>query len=351
MKIREATLEDNLELQELQVKCPQGKTLIVSTVNTPDFFARAKAYEFYKVYVASEDNRMIGSAACGMRQALINGNTRRVGYEFQYFTSPDYRGKGVAKQLHKQIEDHLIQRGTVLSYLLVIEGNLPAMRLFANLGFEHHRALVMPGLAIYRQMNAEHKGNIRHSVPEGLAATAELLNETWQGYELYEPTSAEALIKFVNRTPAYHFDNLWVLEDRDEIQACLGVWDWNKIMKITMKSRSLKMKMIGSLLDINRLFCSMPRIPKVGETLKQWCLTPIGFKDPRHLAVLLRYLNNIALQRGIGQIFCIGERDHPLLRSTKGFIHVDTAMHLYVKPLQQNITLSDAPVFVDGIDL
>ena len=89
MNIRDATIEDNQELQELQAKCPQGKTLIVSLVNTPDFFARAKAYGSYKVYVAYEDNQIIGSAACGMCKALINGDIRRVGYEFQYFTSPD----------------------------------------------------------------------------------------------------------------------------------------------------------------------------------------------------------------------------------------------------------------------
>lgn len=351
MNIREALPDDNNELQELQANCPQGKTLIVSIVNTPDFFARAKAYESYKVYVACEDNCMIGSAACGMREVFIDGNIRRVGYEFQYFTSPDYRGKGVAKQLHKQIEDYLFQSDTVLSYLLVIEGNLPAMRLFANLGFEHHCALVMPGLAIYRQMNAENKGKIRHSVPKDLAAVAELLNETWQGYELYEPASHEALVRFVTRTPAYSLDNLLILEDQGEILACLGFWDWSQIMKITMKSSSLKMKMMGSFLDIARLLWPMPRMPKVGNTLKQWCLTPIGFKDPRYLAVLLRYLNNLALQGGIEQIFCICGRGHPLISSMKGFIHVDTAMHLYVKPLQQNVSMSDAPVFIDGIDL
>lgn len=49
MYIREATPDDNKELQELQAKCPQGKTLIVSTVNTPDFFARVKAYESYMI--------------------------------------------------------------------------------------------------------------------------------------------------------------------------------------------------------------------------------------------------------------------------------------------------------------
>jgi hypothetical protein len=54
MHIREATSADNEQLQHLQAKCTQGKTIIVTVVNTPDFFARAKAYTTYKVYVACE---------------------------------------------------------------------------------------------------------------------------------------------------------------------------------------------------------------------------------------------------------------------------------------------------------
>jgi GNAT superfamily N-acetyltransferase len=351
LNIREATIEDNQELQQLQAKCPQGKTLIVSLVNTPDFFARAKAYESYQVYVACENNQIVGSAAGAIREAIVNGNLRRVGYEFQYFTSPGYRGRGIARQLHKYIRNHFIQHGAVLSYLLVIEGNLPAMGLFEGLGFKLHRALIMPGLAIYKDMDVAHKGSIRPIAPEDLAAVAKLLNDTWQGYDLYEPTSAEALVRSINRIPVYSFNNLLVLEDRGEILACLGFWDWGQIMKITMKARSLKMRMMGSLIDIARNFRSLPRIPRPGDTLKQWCLTPIGFKNSSHLRWLIRYLNNLALQRGIEQIFCIGERNHALLNSMKGFIHVDTTMHLYVKPFQQDVSMGDRPVFINGIDL
>jgi hypothetical protein len=80
MYIREATPNDNEELQRLQAQCPQGTSLIVSTVNTPDFFARAKAYESYKVYAACEEDTIIASHACALRNALVNGELSRVGY-------------------------------------------------------------------------------------------------------------------------------------------------------------------------------------------------------------------------------------------------------------------------------
>lgn len=351
MNIREATPEDNQELQELQAKCPQGKTLIVSIINMPDFFGRAKAYEDYKVYVACEDDQIIGSAACAVREATVNGKPNRVGYEFQYFISPSYRGRGVAKQIHKEIEDHLLQNGAVLSYLLVMEGNFPAMRLFEGQGFKLHRTLVMLGLSLYKKMEIPSRGKVRPVMPGDLTAVAMLLNDTWQGYDLYEPTSAEALTQFINRTPAYSFENLLLLEDQGEIFACLGFWDWGQMMKVTVIQRSLKMRIMGLLLDILRNFRPVPRGPKPGDTLKQIMLTPIAFKDLSHLGVLLRVINNQALKRGIEQIFCICERDHALLSSMEGFIHVDTAIHLYVKPFQQDVSMGDRPVFIDGIDL
>jgi GNAT superfamily N-acetyltransferase len=348
MNIREAVPRDNDELQELQAKCPQGTTLVVSTVNTPDFFARAKVYESHRVFVACEGNRIIGSAACALRDASVNGKISRIGYVFQAFTSPDARRKGVATRLLQQREDYLSKQGAVLAYTLIMEGNLPSMKYIESQGFNLHRTLVMTALVIRKEMGVPSMGRIRPIAYKDLETVAELLNETWQGFEFYELTSAEALAQFINRTPAYSFDSLFVLEDQGEILACLGFWDWSQIMRITVEALSLKMRMIGFVLTTTGI---LPEFLKPGDIMKQIMLTPIGFKDPSHLAVLVRYVNNLALLNGVQQIFCICERGHMLLRSMKGFIRVNTAMHLYVKPLHQNISLNDKPVFIDGTDM
>ena len=93
MDIREANPFDNDVLQALQAKCPQGTDLIVSVVNTPDFFARAKAYESYKVFIVHEGDHILGSTACGFKNAIVGGEVRRVGYGFQAFVAPEHRRK------------------------------------------------------------------------------------------------------------------------------------------------------------------------------------------------------------------------------------------------------------------
>jgi GNAT superfamily N-acetyltransferase len=351
MHIREAGAEDNDELQELQAKCPVGRTLIVSTVNAPDFFARAKAYESYKVFVACEGDRIIGSAACAMRNGVLGGEIRRVGYHFQAFVSPEHQRQGVGTLLHRHIEDYLASEGVALSYLVVMEGNLPPMRLVEGQGFALHRTLVMAGLAVYEEMDASSTGSIRPAVPQDSRAVAELLNQTWEGYDLYEPSSVEGLARFVERTPAYGFDNVLLLEDQGRLLACLGFWDWSQITRITVIEPSLRMRMLGLLIGAASRLRAMPRPPKAGDILRQMVLTPIGFVDVGDLGVLMGHVNNHALESGIGSIFCVCERDHPLLSSMTGFRRIDTAFHLYVKPLQPDVLLSETPVFVDGIDL
>lgn len=351
MHIREALPEDNDELQRLQVQCPQGTSLVVSTVNIPDFFARVKPYESYKVYVACEDEHIIGSMACAVRKGIVNGTISRIGYEFQAFTSSSYRRKGIAKTLHQHIENYLKQQDVVLSYCLLMEGNFPSIKLFERQGFKPCCELVMPALIVYKEMGVESSRNIRSATPHDMRAIAELLNTTWQNYELYHPTSAEDLLQSIERIPEYDLENILILEDKNEIVACAGFWDWSKITKITVHSLSSRMRIIKLMLDFTRIFRTMPRPPKPGEILKQFVLTPIAFKNPKDLAILLRHINNVALKKDIEQIFYVCEKNHKMLDSMKGFIHIDTKMYLHIKTLQQNVSLRDNMVFIDGIDL
>ena len=119
-------------------------------------------------------------------------------------------------------------------------------------------------------------------------------------------------------------------------------------MRVTVKALSLRLRMTGWLLTTTRI---LPRFPKPGDTMRQMMLTLIGFKEPAPLAMLIKYLNNQALRRGIEQVFCVCERGDRLLKSMKGFIRVNTALYLYTKSLSQNVSLAGGPVFVNGIDL
>ncbi|MDA3791889.1 MAG: GNAT family N-acetyltransferase [Desulfobacula sp.] len=351
MEIREAIPEDNNALKELQAKCPQGTDLVATAINTPDFFSRAKAYKMYKVYVASEGDRILGSTACGFKNAIVNGKKKRIAYGFQAFVAPEYRRTGLASRLHQHSEDYAIHKGASLFYTLVIEKNTPAMRYIESKGFCLHRTVVMPGIAVYKQMDTASEKNVRQAVPEDLGALAELANQTWQNFELYEPLSAEKMSSFINRTPGYNLNNFLVLEENGKILAFLGYLDWGEVMQITVDATSLKIRMIGTMLKFIGLFKSMPKMVEPGDTLKQIIITLTGFNNPTYLALLLRYLNNQMFQQGINIIFSVCDRNNDMLKSLKGFIRIDTALNLYIKNFQQDELNADKPVFINGVDM
>lgn len=351
MNIREATQDDNRALQQLQAQCPMGTTLIVSTVNTPDFFARVKADADYKVYVAFEDERLIASAACAVRDAMVNGEVVKVGHVFQAFVHPEYRGRRIAGELLLIRESYLEQQGAALVYALIMEQNLPSMRHIERQNYKRQRTLMMPGIAVFKEMNVQSFGRIRTIEETDLETVVDLLNKTWQGYELYEPITTNSLLQFIHRTPGYDFENLLILEENDDIVACLGFWDWSKVTKIVVEKLNLRMRAAGLLTDITHYLGPTPRMPKPGQLLKQMMLTPVGFQNPRQMAVLLRYINNLAIRRDIDYIYFLCEKKHTLLSSLQGFSHVDTAVHLYIKPLREDVSIGKGPVFISGIDL
>jgi GNAT superfamily N-acetyltransferase len=300
MEICEAVPEDNDALKKLQAQCPQGTDLKVSIINTPDFFARAKAHESYKVYVACEGDRIIASHACALRNAIVNSKLSRIGYSFQTFVHPEHRKKNVAKCLLQKMEDHLIQHGAVLVYGLIMDKNLPSIKLVESLGFNLYRKLIMPGIAIRKEAAIHSREKIRSATLNDLTNVAKLLNETWQNHDLYEPASADILSRFISRTPKFSLENLLILEHKGEILACLGFWDWSQVVKLTLRSLNLKMKVIGRLLSITRI---LPKALKPGDELSQIMLTLIGYKEPKHASILIRYINNIALKRLYSKCF------------------------------------------------
>ncbi len=351
--IREATPSDSTTLQSIQARSPQGTGLRFTAVNEPDFFARARFYRRWRVFVAEQDGRVLGSAACGLREVAVGGETHWAGYEFQYFVAPAHRRKGVASALHRHIESVLRAEGASFSYLLTAEDNLPSMRLFEKEGFTPYRTLRAPFLLPYKKMVAPGQGAVRPAIPDDLPAIAKLLNETWNGFVFYKPHTVESLQEGLTRLHGFSLENLLVLErNGGNLTACVGYWDWRKITEITVQALNTRLKVLRTVLNLAGLVASVPSLPGPGETLTQWCLTPVGFSSPEALHAVLVSINNLALKERVGQLFLVGERRAPWFSALQGFFTADTLTHLYVKPLSDSFSLpSDAPVFLDAADL
>jgi len=351
MIIRQARDQDNQALQQLQAQCPQGTSLQVSTVNTPDFFARVKAYPLNRVLVAEDQGRIVGSAAAAVRPGRVGEAVVPVGYQFQAFVDPDFRRKGVADALLDRLDQYLRDQGAVLIYCLIMVGNDPSMRLVARRGFVRHRDLEMNVLPVYRTINTKTAGAIRPATDRDLSAMAGLVNQTWSGHQLYGPTLAEDLGKLIDRTPGLSLDQFLLAESDGRPRAVLGFWDWSAVMRVEVLSVNRQLRRLGRRLRFLGLFRPTPPMPRPGRVLRQVMVTTVGGRDPAALAGLFGELNNRMKARGVEQVFCITEPDSTIVEALRGLFRVPQPLYLYVKPLAPDAALAPGPVFVDGVDL
>jgi len=351
MHIREATRADSAELVALQSRCPQGTSFRVTLVNSPHFFTRVEIHDDYCVYVVCEDTRIAGSIACIVRDALINGRVEKVGRVFQLFVDPVYRGRGLAGMLLAACEEYLKARDIRLAYAIVMQGNTPSMRCLERQGYVRHRTLPMPGIVVFRDMELPCSENVRQATVDDLPAVAHLLNSIWGSRDFYEPASAAGLANLVERVPGLGINNIFLLTQDGQVLASLGFWEMGRVMQMTVKSLSFKMRAAGAVIGAMRLFGPAPSPPQPGDVLRQASLTHMGYRDTKDLAVLLRHLNNHVYAMGIGQIFYACEKGSPLLGVTRGFVHIDSAMHLYIRPLRLGLRPGSGPVYITGLDL
>jgi len=130
-----ATSADDAELRKLLRENPMPGTISASYEREPEYFIAANAGNSFHQTVVARDRKsgeMIGMGSRSIRDVYINGKVKRVGYLGDLRITQSYRlmrraFSGAFTFLH-----HLHQDGQVPFYLSsIIEGNLPAQRLFS----------------------------------------------------------------------------------------------------------------------------------------------------------------------------------------------------------------------------
>lgn len=350
--IREANHDDGRALQSIQSRCIAGNTLKIATVNGPDFFARTSAYENCKVFVIYEGDRIVGSVACAVLDTVINGELEKTGYIFQAFVAPEFRGRGIARQLYEHCERFLKGQGVRMGYGLIMQDNLANRRAAEKAGYEAYEGPRIEYLFTFRKMPVESTTKrVRTMSPGDAGTVCDLLNAMWMGHDLYEPMTKEKLLSDTERIPGFGLGNILVVEEDGRIVACALYWDWSGITKITVKSWNIRIKMTSIALDIARAFCDLPVLTRPGNTLKQWCLINFAFSSIEDFAMLLKYLNNLAVDSGTDQLCFVCGKEHRAVKELKGFIRLGFNSMMYIKTFDDGLGLGNGGLWMSGVGL
>jgi ribosomal protein S18 acetylase RimI-like enzyme len=331
--IREATEDDNDTLNELQKKCPMGTSLVLGVDSSPDYFARSKPFKDWHVFVAAENNTIVGSAAFAVKDTYVEDRQVKTGYEYGFIVDPLHRRKGIAEKLQRHIEQIALDNNVELLHLDIIEDNIPSINLFSKMGFEKVKDCTTFSLMPYKKHKTTLEANIRSMEETDSDAVSDLINETYRNYDFFTPYHPNSLLEFLKRMPHFDFHNILLLEDKGGIEACLGYWEYNKVRKYIVQKLNWKLKTQTYLIRMIGLFTKMPQIPKLGEALLSYNLTITGYRNPESLAELIRTVVNIALKNKINFIHVTVDPRNPIAAILWQFTHTKMKLYFFTKSL------------------
>jgi ribosomal protein S18 acetylase RimI-like enzyme len=349
MEIREANKEDNDALLELQKKCPMGVDFVVAIDSSPDYFARSRPYENWHVFVAVENQKIIGSLACTIQNTLIQVKPVKTAYLYGMMVDPAKRRTGIASQLQKHVENYATKQKVNLCHLLVVEENVPSIKLFQKMGFQRIKDCLRFSVMVYKPEKLQDEASIRPMTPADVKDVVAMTNETYHDYDFYNPYTEQTFQEYIQRLPQDSQENILILKKGENIQACLGYWDYGKVIKERVEKLNTRLKAIALPIRFLGLFTKMPKIPKTGEALKQWYLFPMACKDATALTELIKHVNNLALKNNITMLATALDDQSPLVSVLSKFRNVQTKMHFFTKPIRkQKIPLTkERKLYID----
>ena len=307
LHIREATQDDNQQLIELQKKSPMGSDLILQLDSSPDFFNRSKGYNDWKVLVAEEESKILGSVSFATQEKTIDSSQYLGVYEYGFIVDPSQRRKGIASKLQASIEEYAIGVDADFLHLNVTEDNQAGSSFFTKNGFKAIRACTPLMFMAYKKLETDHY-KIRRMRKGDIPVVVELLNEYHQGQDFYTPQTEETFTQKLDRLPFFNLDDIYLFE-HDTIKAVAGYWDYNQIMRFTLLSYNTRWKIITTMAKIMGIFRPMPNVPGIGEQMSNWYIIPFAYRDSGAASQLLMHILNEAFEQKVTMVNLIVDNE------------------------------------------
>jgi len=353
IRIREAVEEDNKALIQLQRRCPQGTDFVLGVDCSPDYFARSRPFKNWHVLVAVEDDGIVGSAACAVNDTYIEGRQIKTAYEYGFIVDPHHRRKGIGIELQKHIEHIALDKKIDLLHLDITEGNLPSINLFSKMGFSKVKDCMTFSLIAHRRQMTAKQATVRSMEKRDVDRVAGLINEMYHDYDFFTPFHAGDFVEYVRRLPHFDLHNILIYEDSQDIKACLGYWNYNKVRRYLVQKYNWRLKTQMLLMKLSGLFTKIPIMIKQGEPLSSYNLVTLAYKSPESITELVKHIINIALDNDVNFIHIPVDPESPIPIVLSKFRHTKLKLHFFIKSLKQERfpSLGKRKLYIDVSEL
>ncbi len=129
---RLATREDNQQLIELTASTGMMGQTGLRIDRNPDFFRLLDRRGESRVFIALDDNKIIGSLCVSLQQVWVGEQVLPLYYIGDFKVATTHRNNGIGLQLCNELANDIVPRGADLAFLNVSRGNSKPFSFFKN---------------------------------------------------------------------------------------------------------------------------------------------------------------------------------------------------------------------------
>ena len=271
IRYRLAEHPDNQQLLELTASTSMQGDISILIDRQPDFFKLLENRGETKVFVALDEDRIIGSLSVSFQRVYVGGEILPVQYIGDFKVHESYRNKGIGLMLCNEMADYVISAGSDLAFLNVAKGNNKPLSFFKNRpqvpDFEYI------GIFNIHQFIGRRKRRLsRQYEIQKTAATDEVIQFLHEHYRQYE------LGPVITRENIENTD-IFIVREQEIIKGVMCLADTMQYKQNIVMKLSRKMKMLLNILNSLKNILGISRMPVLREQVKMIYIKYLAVTD------------------------------------------------------------------------
>jgi ribosomal protein S18 acetylase RimI-like enzyme len=351
ISIRPFNEGDNQSMLEIERLCPHGDEKYALGVDKKDIISRYKMYDNRDVFVAEEEGKVAGWI--GLTIKTTPEKKEKYAYITEVMVGPAFQRTGIATRLIKEAEKKAQEMEAAYAYCYIYEPNKASRFLFEKMGYSEMRGIKFPGISTYKKLDVPPEYSIKPVDTKKIDDEVALINEYNSGFVHFMPFTGQTFESHLKLVPSYGPENFWVIRDKDnKIAACAGLWDSSKLFKLYYAREPAAMKAMTSVLGALSHIMKVPKFPAEGEHIRVLYIVDHAFdkKQPDAMLALLKYLNNISINREQDFLMAMTDPEDDLLTVMKKLKPQTETWNVFAKSFEGNLP-TFSPFYVDIRDM
>lgn len=291
-----ATDEDNVKLIQLTASSAMAGDIGLRIDRSPDFFSLLRMRGDTKIFVAEENDALIGCICVSQQKVYVGGEIYPLQYIGDFKVAEQYRNRGIGLQLCNEVADYVISQNSDLAFLNVSKGNSKPLSFFKNRpnvpDFDN-----IGIFKIYQIIGKRMKTKVHRNPIEETILNDEVLNFFNNHYRNYQLGTVLSQEKFDST-------RIFIVRENEKIIGAMCLIDTMPVKQNVITALSWKIKYALKIINAYGSIVGLSKMPTLNEPVKMQYIKylAVNSNNSSLVKLLINHARNIAFEKSYSYV-------------------------------------------------